>query len=77
MAVVHCRYGCPPHQQPDDHPDLPDGYVWVCLGALGAEDAPGDRLTPYHGALPLCQCSCGHDPQGSVGSVGYQFDRSD
>lgn len=61
MAIVHCRYGHVNHGG-DDGIDLPDGYVWLCLGAIGPEDAPGDRLEPYHDAEPFVTCSCGYDP---------------
>jgi hypothetical protein len=66
VATVHCRYEF--HQRifdPRLHleaDELDDGYVWLCLGEIGAEDAPGDRLEPYHNALPLVRCSCGYDP---------------
>lgn len=62
MAIVHCRQYHAPDWHPDDGWDLPDGYVWLCLGAMGAEDAPGDRLEHYHNAVPLLVCSCGYNP---------------
>ena len=62
MAVVRCRYG-------EDHPvgpALPDELVWICLGAIGVEDAPGDELAEYHHAQPRRPCSCGFDPLAPV-----------
>lgn len=59
MTIVHCRYS---HDHPDT-PDLGDGCVWLCYGAIGPEDAPVDDLGRYHNALPLRSCSCGFDPR--------------
>lgn len=65
MGVVHCRYG-------DDHevaPVLTDGYVWLCHGAIGVDDAPPGALDKYHYALPHGQCSCGFDPRAPVAAA--------
>ena len=59
MAIVHCWYGCMHHP---DGPDLDDGWVWLCLPAIGPVDFPGEDLDEYHNALPLTRCSCGYDP---------------
>ena len=61
MAVVHCWYGCiRPHP---DEPDLGDGFVWACFGAVGVEDLPGEDLERYHHWVPLHPCPCGYDPR--------------
>jgi hypothetical protein len=62
MAIVHCRRG---HDHGDDGIDLGDGWVWLCLAAIGPEDVPGEDLEGYHNALPLKPCSCGFDPRAS------------
>jgi hypothetical protein len=60
MAIVHCRYG---QDHGDDGVDRGDGWVWLCLGAIGPEDFPGEDLDGYHNARPLTRCSCGYDPR--------------
>jgi hypothetical protein len=34
MAIVHCWYRC--SIQHPDGPNLGDGFVWACFGAIGA-----------------------------------------